>query len=211
MKLHSGILATALASIVGLASANAADMYRGPDAGGYKDGPGYVGINWSGLFAGVNGGFGWSDRTDALDPTGGFGGGQIGYNIQRGPVVLGLEADIDGSGITDSVGGQKSSLDWFGTVRGKAGYALDRALVYVSGGYAYGQVTNNGVSQFQDGWAITEGVEYKLTSVWSARLEGEFADLNGKPLGGGAGSHTQFSTIRAGVNYSIGAGYDQLK
>ncbi len=92
MKLLSGILGFALTSAVALAAANAADMYRSPDmGGGYKDS--YVAVNWSGLYAGVNGGYGWSANTDNLDPAGGFGGGQIGYNFQRGNIVFGVEAD----------------------------------------------------------------------------------------------------------------------
>ena len=90
-------------------------------------------------------------------PEGGFGGGQIGYNIQRGNIVFGLEADFEGADIngsktangtyTDPAGNQyaaslglKTTLDWFGTLRGRVGYTFDRALVYGTGGFAYGHV-----------------------------------------------------------------------
>jgi outer membrane immunogenic protein len=215
MKFRSGILAVALASSAALASANAADLYHGPDAGGFKDGPVYVGVNWSGAYAGVNGGMGWSDRTDFLDPTGAFGGGQIGYNFQRGPLVVGLEADIGGAGVTDSAASNTSSLDWFGSVRGRVGYALDRALVYATGGYGYGRVRNNAGSQTQDGWVVGNGVEYKITPAWTARLEAQFYDLSASssigPLGMGAGSHTEFSALRVGLNYFFGNGYEPMK
>ena len=59
MKLLSGILGLTLTSVVALASANAADIYRAPSGGGYKDGPVYVGVDWNGLYGGVNGGYGW--------------------------------------------------------------------------------------------------------------------------------------------------------
>ena len=78
--------------------------------GGYKDGPAYVGVNWSGLYVGVNGGYGWS-RTPTCHPAGAFGGGQIGYNFQRGNIVFGIETDIQGSGVSTAGGGYKSSLD----------------------------------------------------------------------------------------------------
>jgi outer membrane immunogenic protein len=214
MKLLSGILAATLTSVVALASANAADMYAG---GGYKDGPAYVGVNWSGLYVGVNGGYGWSANTDWLDPTGAFGGGQIGYNFQRGNIVFGIETDIQGSGISDSGYGDKSSLDYFGSVRGRAGYAFDRALVYGTGGFGYGQVTNFGYSELQTGWVAGGGVEYKITPAWSAKAEYQYFDLdaphssNTGPLGDGSGNRTEFSTFRVGVNYFVGGGYDPLK
>jgi len=102
MKLLSGIAGLALTSVVALASANAADMYRAPDGGSYKDGPAYAAVNWSGLYVGANVGYGESANTDYLDPTGAFGGAQIGYNFQRGNIVFGIEADFEGAGISDS-------------------------------------------------------------------------------------------------------------
>ena len=174
MKLLSGILAPALASVVALASANAADMYR-PDAGGYKDGLAYVSVNWSGLYIGANAGYGWSDHTDYLDPTGAFGGGQIGYNIQRGNIVFGVEADIQAAGITDSGYGNSSRRSTGSAAFAAApGYAFDRALVYTTGGFAYGQVTNSGASETQTGWTLGTGLEYKITPVWSAKIEYQY-------------------------------------
>ncbi len=215
MKLLSGILAATLTSVVALASANAADMYSG--GGGYKDGPAYVGVNWSGLYVGVNAGYGWSANSDYLDPTGAFGGGQIGYNFQRGNIVFGLETDFQGSGISDSNGVDKSSLDWFGSLRGRVGYAFDRALVYATGGLAYGQVTNTGWAQTQTGWVLGAGLEYKLTPAWSAKVEYQYFDLDAPFSGTGPlgniyfGDQTQFSTIRVGVNYFVGGIYEPLK
>jgi outer membrane immunogenic protein len=215
MKLLSGILAATLTSVVALASANAADMYAG---GGYKDGPAYVGVNWSGLYVGVNGGYGWSQNTSPVDPTGAFGGGQIGYNFQRGNIVFGIETDFQGSGISDSAGSLNSSLDWFGSVRGRLGYAFERALVYGTGGFGYGQVTNEGLSQTQTGWVAGAGVEYKITPSWSAKAEYQYFDLgehgglnNTGPLDDAYSGRTQFSTFRVGVNYFVGGGYDPLK
>ncbi len=216
MKLLSGIVAAALTAAVAMTSANAADMYSGPIVEPLReDGPVYVGVNWSGLYAGVNGGYGWNNRYDNLDPTGGFGGGQIGFNFQRGSFVAGLESDIQGAGINDSGGGVKSSLDWFGSVRGRAGYAFGRTLAYATGGLGYGQVTNAGFSETQAGWVAGAGAEYKIAPVWSAKVEYQYFELGAPasgagPLGNGSGGRTQFSTFRAGMNYFIG-GYDPLK
>ena len=137
--------------------------------------------------------------------------------------MFGIETDFQGSGISDSAncvgGGCKSSLDWFGSVRGRLGYAFDRALVYGTGGFGYGQVTNDGYAETQTGWVAGGGVEYKLTPAWSAKAEYQYFDLGASSGVNGVGplddsltgNRTQFSTFRVGVNYFVGGGYDPLK
>ena len=143
----------------------------------------YVPANtWTGFYVGANGGYGWSadkattssfandDGATATSPTasfdrnGGFGGAQIGYNVQRGQLVFGIEADIQGAGIRGSAttsasadngdviatGKATSSLDWFGTVRGRLGYAYDRSLFYFTGGLAFGGVKDRLALTFDD-------------------------------------------------------------
>jgi outer membrane immunogenic protein len=87
-----------------------------------------------------------------LDPSGVFGGGQIGYDKQYGTWVLGVVADIQAANFTKSAlivtpvattgANANESLsaktDWFGTVRGKAGLAANDWLFYGTGGVAYG-------------------------------------------------------------------------
>lgn len=132
------------------------------------------GVNWTGPYVGVNlgyggGGFGYpfSGTTDAAGTnsiagrfhersSGIIGGAQAGYSFE-GPngLILGLEADIDGTGIkgsngassVDSLGdtmsgGTRSQIDYLGTVRGRLGYAMfgGRLAPYLTGGFAYGQV-----------------------------------------------------------------------
>ncbi|MBI4723668.1 MAG: porin family protein, partial [Rhodomicrobium sp.] len=172
MKLLSGILGLTLTSVVALASANAADMYGAPAGGGYKDGPAYVGVNWSGLYGGVNVGYG--EHVDYDDISGGFAGGQIGFNFQRGNLVYGVETDFQFSGIGASYNGWLGSasidLNYFGTVRGRLGYAFDRALVYATGGFAYGELEAAAAipllgwswhgSEVETGYVLGGGVEY---------------------------------------------------
>jgi outer membrane immunogenic protein len=258
MKLLSGILGLTLTSVVALASANAADMYRAPEGvGGYKDGPAYV-PNWAGFYAGVNGGYAWSEFSDqlanfnnagkfnGLSPAGGFGGGQIGYNWQgvwHPHLVLGVEADIQGADI-DAKGTfnpfgtvtavSESRVDWFGTVRGRLGYAFDSTLVYATGGFAYGHVHNSqadnrippvifNIDTTATGFTVGGGVEYKLAGAWSVKAEYQFIDLGkNDPFSPqpGQGLFTSFKTkleddafhtVRAGLNYHIQPAYEPLK
>ncbi|MBN4094900.1 MULTISPECIES: porin family protein [Methylobacterium] len=117
------------------------------------------------------------------------GGGQVGYNFQFTPgsgIVVGVEADAQyldfgrsrnnaflvgplapGYYVTDPRG--LSSLDFFGTVRGRIGYAFDRVLVYGTGGFAYGSGSADrsfggfaGNDSFRTGYAVGGGIEYAL-------------------------------------------------
>src|SRR5579863_4272855 len=72
--------------------------------------------NWSGFYVGVNAGVGWGSGGNlSVSPalggvsTLGFGGragfaggGQLGYNIQAGAFVYGVETDIDGVAISSN-------------------------------------------------------------------------------------------------------------
>jgi outer membrane immunogenic protein len=162
-KLLIGTIAATLAA----AGANAADMAAPTYAKAPVMAPAY---SWSGFYIGVNGGYGWEDPTVVLTPndpnvvgspvspaswtnSGGFGGGQIGYNYQFARQWLaGLEADIDVSGLKGSGSSAvrpfqnltSQNVDWFGTVRGRLGWLpTDRFLVFATGGLAYGEVKEN--------------------------------------------------------------------
>ena len=75
---RSTIVWVAALAFAAAGQANAADMYR-PSEGGYKDGPAYAGVNWAGLYAGVNGGYGWSPFSDQLKNTVFDGHPQLAY------------------------------------------------------------------------------------------------------------------------------------
>jgi len=227
-KWHAGLLGLTLTCTLAL-PANASDIYRG----GLKDGPPppvYVAAPiWSGFYGGVNGGYGWTANDGPLAPEGGFGGGQIGYNWQGlfgySPWVVGIEADIQGAGISDSAsdvtGSVENSLNWFGTVRGRIGYAFGPALLYATGGFAYGEVESKGnvlglafdASETQTGYVVGGGVEYKFNPAWSVKAEYQYinldaSNLNGAgPLNGSAFSdRSEVNTFRLGVNYALGHG-----
>lgn len=148
-----------------------------------------------------------SFRTNNDESEGFLGGAQVGYNWQFTPgtgFVVGVEADIQGidldrdngtsaftfdpsgvgTGLTNAnfvaVRNSASSLDYFGTIRGRLGYAFDRFMIYGTGGFAYGGgdrnngcptfVNGNNVSRFCDnggddtrwGYAVGGGFEWAL-------------------------------------------------
>ena len=198
---------------IAAAGANATDL---------KDGPAYVAVNnWSGLYAGANLGHGWT--SDGLvSPSGVFGGGQVGYNWQGAlpslglgsHLVLGIEADIQGADISDF----GSRVNSFGTIRGRAGYAFDRTLVYFTGGFAFGNIENvERGSETQTGYVLGGGLEYQVNRTWSVKGEYQFLSLDASdalgagPLGSASLDRSEFSTIRVGLNYHFGRDYDPLK
>ncbi|MCV5185543.1 outer membrane beta-barrel protein, partial [Escherichia coli] len=82
--------------------------------------------------------------------------------------------------------GVSPSLDWFGTVRGRLGYAFDRWLVYGTGGFAYGGGSRSPYAASYPytlpdtariGYALGGGVEYALTDHISVKVEGLYVDL----------------------------------
>src|SRR5947208_2803276 len=104
----------ALATVLAILSANAADVPRGPFPGPYAPAP--YGFSWTGGYVGLNLGFEWSGATNLpLSPSGFAGGVQGGYNYQIGQFVIGGEADLQLSGAEDTFVQYKFSNPWFGT------------------------------------------------------------------------------------------------
>jgi outer membrane immunogenic protein len=175
-----------------------------------------------------------------------IGGAQIGYNWQVQSFVFGIEADIEGSNekgnriftcssceppaavalLTPVAMEQK--IDWFGTLRGRAGVAVSPMfLLYATGGLAYGQIdtkeTIGGPVLFSAptttnvGWTAGAGIEGAIGGGWTARLEYLYVDLgkvNGSfvtaipALGGGVivsnySSHITDNVVRFGINYKF--------
>jgi outer membrane immunogenic protein len=217
-----------LASTAFIGAASAADIQRPAPA--YKApimAPARV-YDWTGFYVGGNVGYGWGQQDVSLagvgigspSVNGVIGGGQIGYNWQMNQLVLGLEADIQASGQSGSGGAgavaYTDKMDWFGTVRGRVGYAFDRFLPYVTGGWAYGHGTINGVtgagsfstSNDYSGWTAGAGLEYAFLNNWSAKLEYLYVDFgNGPTTATGAGAlssnHLTDNIVRVGLNYKF--------
>lgn len=167
------------------------------------------GHSWQGPYVGANLGYLWGTTTgNPTRPSGATGGLQAGYNLQGGPIVAGIEADLQLSGAEDRFAPWKFSNPWFGTLRGRAGYAAGNLLFYGTVGLAYGALraenTATGVSQSGTtvGWAAGGGVEFGLTANWSARAEYLYVDLGNQAFGvTGVSNGFESHLLRLGVNF----------
>jgi outer membrane immunogenic protein len=171
-------------------------------------------FTWTGFYAGVNGGYSFGGFTGTAapllrDPAGFTGGGQIGYNHQIGQFVIGVETDLQ---FSDVKGGgtapiARGRLDYFGTLRARGGIAFDRAFIYATAGYAYGnaKVTQVGGltdANFHNGWTAGAGIEYALGQNLSLKGEYLYTSLEKKTFfAPGTTGGLDFHTVRAGVNY----------
>ncbi len=193
-----------VAAAAAAGSAGAADLPRGPTP--YYSPPPAV-YNWTGLYGGLNLGYEWGKVTNSsADPSGVAGGGQIGYNWQSGQFVFGGEADIQISGADDTFAPYKFSNPWFGTVRGRAGYAINNILFYGTFGLAYGdlkaEIAGLDESKTLVGWTGGLGMEVGFTPNWSAKVEYLYMDLGSRFYTvTGTDNGLQASYLRFGVNY----------
>lgn len=189
--------------------------------------------NWTGFYVGLVGGAATGDFDYAYDVAGFgnalngevsaggiFGGGQVGADYQWGNVVVGAVADIFATDIdadlslnTPALGGigvsAKSELKYYGTVRGRLGYAYDRFLAYGHGGFAYGETeqtvsfaglgTTTSIetdSGNKTGWVVGGGFEYAVTDAISLQTEYSYVDLGRDTL-----YADQFETITEDVSF----------
>lgn len=204
-KIFGAIIA---AAICVSASAQAADIYgRRPYAQPYTVSQ-PLANSWIGPYIGGNLGYGWGDvSNNGAKPSGVLGGLQAGYNWQNGAWVAGIEADIQLTSADDTFAAWKFSNPWFGTLRGRVGYAFNNILLYGTGGLAFGALKAQlpgGLSETNTsaGWTVGVGAEVALNQNWSAKVEYLYVDLSEKNfLMTGMSNGYQFNTLRVGVNY----------
>jgi outer membrane immunogenic protein len=214
-KLRSVVLA-AIASFSFAPALTAADLGGGPPRrGGLKDAPVVYEqpFSWSGLYIGGHLGYGWSDvdlGSVSQDGEGGLAGGQIGYNLQSGRFVFGVEADISGTLVDGSQACCRHEINWLASARGRAGMTINgnRTLLYATGGAAWADIDyagpgGDGFSKTHYGWVAGGGVEHMLTQNLSARVEYlhySFDDATGTVGGISANVEPTLDTVRAGLN-----------
>jgi outer membrane immunogenic protein len=163
--------------------------------------------SWAGFYLGANLGYQWGQVANlGLDPRGVAGGIQAGYNWQTGQFVFGAETDFQLSGAEDTFAAYKFANPWFGTLRGRAGIAMDNVLFYATGGLAYGsgRLEFLGLSESQPhfGWVAGAGIELGLTPSWSAKVEYLYVSLDKEGYAITGASHgIDSSVFRLGVNF----------
>jgi outer membrane immunogenic protein len=190
--------------------------------------------DWSGFYVGLNVGVteytarftddgDWDTFATREQDTAAFiGGGQVGYNLQFGQLVLGLEADASGLAgakvskfSSNEDQGDYGKVDLLTTFRGRMGIAVDKALIFVSGGgaYAHGKWLESYIysppnsfynaywqgNDWRWGWTGGAGIEYMLNCNWSIRAEALYTWLNDDP--------TSITGPKNGYYYNQGQAY----
>jgi len=158
-----------------------------------------------------------------------LGGLHAGYNLQWDGLVLGIEGDAeltDMDGDTDvlpdvtdpAIARQEKEYDWLASLRVRAGHAMDRVLVYATGGLAFGDVdmsfsfNDGGFSESETetafGWTIGGGLDYALTDALSLRVEYRYTDLEdtsfsgiGETIEADYTYENEFHAVRGGVSW----------
>ncbi len=196
-------------------------------------------FDWSGFYIGGNGGYAWGHSKGigaaaSLAPNsgppydfstdGGFGGGFAGAQKQWGQLVVGIEADWQGASLTGNgpptlVGitsyTVSTKVKSYNSVRGRLGFATDKWLLFVTGGWASARwstsyaftgggpfVTNNAS---KDGWTAGAGVNYALINNLFLTLEYRYTSLGASTFvdaganAGEIGNKVNISDVRAGV------------
>jgi outer membrane immunogenic protein len=227
------LMITSAALAVITAPATAADLSLDRPIEGPTAGPPWllagIPFNWTGSYVGLNVGYAHSNvDLIAFGPgvsgsgsetmTGAVGGGQWGYNWQINNWLLGMETDMQASGLSGSVNyagiAQTDNIPWFGTARARAGFAWDCLLFYGTGGVSYGKITNDLsgsviASLFRNnfGWVAGGGVEVAILPRWSVRAEYLHLDLRDVSSVVGKVTVSSGNTAdlaRIGVNYRFG-------
>ena len=215
------VLAT-LAALAATSSAAAEDMTAYGNA---------AQMDWSGFYAGVFGGYGGINaeatptgltKTD-IPVNGALLGVTVGVNQQVESMIFGLEGDLAWSGQSGSTtcnslptSSCKGDMDWTGSLRVRAGYTFDSALIYATAGTAFtsgtatvtppGAGTSGTFSDTWIGWTLGGGVEYAVNDMLSVKGEYAYSDYGTRTapagtLGPNTDLHMTSHSVKFGLNY----------
>jgi outer membrane immunogenic protein len=187
---HIGAIGALAGATLLASSAFAADIYVEPAPVYEPIAAVPAAFNWTGFYAGVQGGWSWANVSRTVGSSswqtdGAVLGGHVGYDYQWNWLVLGLEGDfewwdIDGddggvSGVVDDVDG-----NWLASIRARAGVAWNRFLIYATGGWQWGDGNINQTITGTSGPTIQNGFDF---DTWTVGGGVEFAVWNNLILG----------------------------
>jgi outer membrane immunogenic protein len=141
-----------------------------------------------------------------VEPDGALVGGTVGFNLENNGYLFGVEGDISWSDITGEasfdfagapppdpfVASTDFDMAWFGTLRGRVGFAMERVLIFATAGAAFADlelrtsfvsdpVDSGDYSGSEDGieigWTAGGGIEFAVTDRWSIKAEALYYDL----------------------------------
>lgn len=193
--------------------------------------------------------FGALPFSTSTDIDGFIGGAQAGFNWQFDRFVAGLEADISYSDMNGghlvtpllAFGGLavpgwyqqgNGDIDWFGTVRARAGFlATPQTLIYATGGFAFANTKFSTLTQYSPvpnptftyggsadetntGWTVGAGVEWSFAPNWTVKAEYLYFDLDdidyvafplapNPPFALAQSFENNGSIVRLGINYKF--------
>jgi outer membrane immunogenic protein len=195
--------------------------------------------SWTGLYLGVQAGYAWGrDRTTLSDTFGRafngaafrqssdavLGGGHAGFNYQTGSLVFGIEGDVealDGGETLVAPGiSARMTRDWQASLRGRAGFALDRFMIYATGGAAFTEfgyhlvgaaaAAPETLDRSRTGWTAGAGVSFAYTDNLILGAEYRYTDFGkvgqaarGPLLGLTVRQEPTFHTLRASLAYKF--------
>ncbi|WP_162261742.1 outer membrane protein [Bosea sp. Root381] len=195
--------------------------------------------SWTGAYLGVQAGYSWGQERTRFSDTFGravsgarfrhgadtaLGGAQAGFNYQVGSIVLGVEGDVEALDASETMVAPGISArvrrDWQASLRGRVGFAMDRFMIYATGGAAFtdfdyrvldpatGLAANT--SRSKTGWAAGLGVNFAYTDNLILGAEYRYTDFGkvGHAFGGpfqGLSVHHEADThaLRASVAYKF--------
>lgn len=178
-------------------------------------------MNWTGVYLGVDGGFGKGggdthygasgDPALQIDGSGWVAGAHVGMNWEfPNHALFGVEASYAGTGIKGSgedtfdpgtgttTVSETQTIDTLGMFKARMGLAAGVFLPYVTGGVAFAKSTRTvspsySASKTFTGWTLGGGAEVALGRHWSVRGEYDYADLGTQ----------NFSLPSAGGGYDV--------
>lgn len=221
-----------LAPVVGVNRASAADMpVKAPVYRAAK-----LPYDWSGLYLGGHVGYLWGrtrvdEDGEVTEPNastnGAIGGAMVGYNWQSGPVVFGLEGDFGwtnahGTGevvppppVITTQAPNTYDVNWTSHIRGRVGYAFDKWLLFIAGGFAVADfdfhegatTTTTIVGAKYTGWSLGGGAELAITRNLVGRVEYLYDDFGHKDYVGVTGDPYRVSfrgqTVRGALAWKF--------